>query len=317
MDQLRSMEIFAEVARLRSFTAAGRQLGLTRAMVSKHIMRLEERLGVRLLHRSTREVSLTDAGLAYLAPCQATLAQAQEAARAVAHRGGELAGPLRVQAPSSFGSVWLADALARFSLRHPRLTPLLHVDDALLDPIAHGFDLTIRVGGIPDSAALAMRPLAPCRGLLYASPAYLAQWGRPNTPDDLLRHQCLHFSHLTDGVHWQLTRGAERRGVRVSAGFTANNGLVLHQAALRGLGVAYGTTFLAWQDLLDGRVVPVLEDWRLPLNQLSALYPASRQLSPKVRALIDFLVAEYQPSPPWDRALDAAGLLPASADGGV
>ncbi|SFU37064.1 LysR family transcriptional regulator [Pseudoduganella namucuonensis] len=309
MDQLRAMEIFVEVARLRSFSAAGRRLGLTRAMVSKHIMQLEDRLQARLLHRSTREVSLTDVGQAYLEPCMATVAQAREAARVVTHAGVELAGPLRIQAPSSFGGLWLADALARFSLPHPRLTPLLYVDDALLDPIEHGFDLTIRVGGIPDSHALSMRPLAPCKGVLCASPAYLAKAGRPQAPEDLHRHQCLHFSHLTDGATWRFARGEERTAVRVNVGFTANNGLVLHQAALRGLGIVYSTTFLAWQALLDGSLVPVLDDWELPLNHLSALYPASRQPSPKVRALIDFLVAEYQPVPPWDAALAAAGTL--------
>jgi DNA-binding transcriptional LysR family regulator len=173
--------------------------------------------------------------------------------------------------------------------------------------------LTIRVGGIPDSSALAMRPLAPCRAVLCASPAYLAQWGVPQTPQDLLQHQCLHFSHLTDGTHWRFQRGEgeqrEEVGVRVQAGFTANNGLVLHQAALRGLGIVYSTTFLAWRNLLDGSLRPVLPGWELPLNHLSALYPASRQMSPKVRALIDFLVAEYQPVPPWDRELAAAGFF--------
>lgn len=303
------MEIFVEVAQLRSFTAAGARLGLTRAMVSKQIMQLEQKLGARLLHRSTREVSLTDAGRAYLEPCSAAVSQAQQAARVLVHAGADLAGPLRIQAPSSFGSAWLADALARFNLRHPQLTPELFVDDALLDPIKHGFDLTIRVGGIPDSSALALRRLAPCRGVLCASPAYLEQWGMPQHPQDLLRHQCLQFSHLTDGTNWHLSRGDEHSSVRVRAGFTANNGLVLHQAAQRGLGIVYSTTFLAWDRLLDGSLLPVLPEWSLPLNYLSALYPASRQLSPKVRALIDFLVAEYQPAPPWDMQLAAAGLL--------
>jgi len=303
------MEIFVEVAQLRSFTAAGHRLGLTRAMVSKHILQLEAKLDARLLHRSTREVSLTDAGQAYLAPAMATLAQAQEAARAVGHKGAELSGPLRIQAPASFGAAWLADALARFNLLHPRLTPQLVVDDALLDPIRHGFDLTIRVGGMRASGGLAMRRLAPCRGVLCAAPAYLARNGHPQTPEDLAAHNCLHFSHLTDGTNWQFTRGGEKRSVRVTAGFTANNGIVLHQAALNGLGIVYNTTFLAWRHLLDGALLPVLSDWSLPLNDLSALYPASRQRSPKVRALIDFLLAEYQPVPPWDRALDEAGLL--------
>lgn len=311
MDQLRAMEIFVEVARWRSFSEAGRRLGLTRAMVSKHILQLEQRLQARLLHRSTREVSLTEAGLAYLAPCQATLAQAQEALRALAHSseaGAGLAGALRIQAPSSFGSAWLADAVARFSALHPQLTPLLYVDDALLDPIAHGFDLTIRVGGIPDVHALAMRPLAPCRAVLCASPDYLQRYGVPRSPQELQQHRCLHFSHLTDGTLWQFSRGDERQSVRVTAAFTANNGLVLQQAAERGLGIVYNTTFLAWRALLAGTLVPVLSDWTLPLNHLSALYPASRQPSAKVRALIDFLLAEYQPLPPWDRALQAAGL---------
>jgi len=306
------MEIFIEVARQRSFSEAGRRLGLTRAMVSKHILQLEDKLQARLLHRSTREVSLTDAGQAYLAPCMATVVQSQEAARALSQAtqaGAELAGPLRIQAPSSFGSEWLADAVARFSLPHPQLTPSLYVDDALLDPIEHGFDLTIRVGGIPDVHALAMRPLAPCRGVLCASPAYLARYGVPQAPQDLQQHRCLHFSHLTDGTQWHFARGEERQSVRVQAAFTANNGLVLQQAAQRGLGIVYNTTFLAWRALLEGSLVPVLADWELPLNHLSALYPASRQPSAKVRALIDFLVAEYQPVPPWDRELATSGVL--------
>ncbi|HWW68622.1 MAG TPA: substrate binding domain-containing protein, partial [Duganella sp.] len=191
------------------------------------------------------------------------------------------------------------------NLLHPQLAPMLHLDDALLDPIEHGFDLTIRVGGIPDVHALAMRPLAPCRAVLCASPDYLARHGVPQTPEDLHDHRCLHFSHLTDGTAWHFSKGAERRTVRVRAAFAANNGLVLQQAALQGLGIVYNTTFLAWRALMEGTLVPVLADWELPLNYLSALYPASRQPSPKVRALIDFLVEEYQPVPPWDSKLTA------------
>ncbi len=303
MDQLQAMEMFVAVARLRSFSAAGRELGMTRAMVSKVVMQLEDRLGARLLYRSTREVSLTDAGQAYLGPCEATVEQSRAAARAISPAGAELAGPIRIQAPSSFGSEWLADAVARFSLCHPLLKPSLFVDDASLDPIRHGFDLSIRVGGIPDTRGLSLRRLAPCRGVLCASPAYIQAHGMPASPDDLLAHQCLHFSHLTDGTRWHFARDGEERTVHVNAGFTSNNGLVLHRAALRGLGIVYSTTFLAWRNLVDGTLVRVLPDWELPLNDLTALYPASRQLSPKVRALIDFLVEEYQPVPPWDVAL--------------
>ena len=313
MDQLRAMEIFIEVARLRSFSAAGKQLGVSRALVSKQILQLETELGTRLLHRSTREVSLTESGHAYLDPCTASVAQARLGRLAITQSVSELAGGLRVQAPSSFGSEWLADAIARFTLRHSQLQVTLHVDDNLLDPFKHGFDLSIRVGGIPDSHGLQMRTLAPCRGILCASPAYLAQFGTPHHPSALRQHRCLHFSHLTRGANWHFTRDlngeSEQLTVDIIPSFNSNNGKVLHQAALRGAGIVYDTTFLAWRDLLEGHLVPVLSDWDLPLNNLTALYPSTRTVTPKIRTLIDFLVEQYQPEPAWDRALAAAKLI--------
>lgn len=303
MDQLTAMRAFVAVAQHCNFSAAGRELGMSRARVSRLIQQLEAQLGVSLLQRSTRDVSLTDNGLCYLAPCSACVEQARLAQQALQQNSDQLSGPLRVQAPTSFASEWLADALARFGLQHPDLQISLHVDDKLLDPIRHGFDLSIRVGGVPDSSGLQMRRLAPCHGLLCASPAYLKQHGMPQHPKDLQQHRCLHFSHLTDGRHWQFEQGASRLSVEVPVSFSSNNGKVLHQAALCGAGIAYSTSFLAWQDLLAGRLVSVLGDWQLPLNDFTALYPASRRISPKVRALIDFLIVEYQPETPWDRAL--------------
>ena len=313
MDQLKAMEIFVEVARHSSFSAAGKQLGMSRALVSKLILQLEAELGTRLLHRSTREVSLTESGHAYLAPCTASVEQAKLGRLAITQSVSELAGGLRVQAPTSFGAEWLADAIARFTLAHPKLQVSLHVDDNLLDPFKHGFDLSIRVGGIPDSLGLQMRTLAPCRGLLCASPDYLALHGVPHHPLDLRHHRCLHFSHLTQGAHWQFSRNhageREHVSVDITPSFSANNGKVLHQAALRGAGIVYDTTFLAWRDVLEGRLIPVLTAWDLPLNHLTALYPATRQVTPKIRTLIDFLVAEYQPIPAWDQALLDAHFL--------
>lgn len=310
MDQLKAMEIFVEVARLRGFSAAGRQLGISRALVSKHIMQLEAELGARLLHRSTREVSLTELGQAYLEPCTASVEQARLARQIVSQTGDELVGGLRIQAPSSFGSEWLADALARFASLHPRLQPTLHVDDNLLDPVKHGFDLSIRVGGIPDSPGLHMRRLAPCRGILCASPAYLDAYGLPDHPEQLRQHRCLHFSHLTQGSTWHFERESRQLAVDITPAFSSNNGKALHQAALRGLGIVYDTTFLAWRDLLEGRLLAVLDGWSLPLNDFTALYPATHKVPPKVRAMIDFLVEEYQPIPEWDKALADAGLIP-------
>ncbi len=154
-----------------------------------------------------------------------------------------------------------------------------------------------------------MRRLAPCRGILCASPAYLAHHGVPAHPEELLQHRCLHFSHLTQGNTWHFERAGQHRAIDITPGFSSNNGKVLHQAALRGLGIVYDTTFLAWRDLLEGRLVPVLTEWALPLNDFTALYPATHKVAPKVRALIDFLVEEYQPVPEWDKALITAGLI--------
>jgi DNA-binding transcriptional LysR family regulator len=301
MDTLKAMEVFCEVARQRSFSEAGRRLGISRALVSKHIAALEQHLQIRLLHRSTREVSLTGQGLAFLTPCEEAVQQARAALALAAHSSDQLRGILRLQAPASFASEWLADSLARFGLDHPALQIELHADDALLDPVRHGFDLSIRVGGIPDQFGLQMRTLAPCRGLLCASPAYLTRAGIPAHPSELTQHRCLHFSHLTQGARWQFQRGDEHCEVTVSPVFSANNGRALHQAALAGAGIVYHTSFLAARDIAAGRLQVVLPDWQVPLNHLTALYPATRRLSPAVRALIDVLVREFSPVPEWDK----------------
>ena len=154
---------------------------------------------------------------------------------------------------------------------------------------------------LPDQFGLQMRTLAPCRGLLCASPAYLARAGIPAHPAELTQHRCLHFSHLTQGARWQFQRDDEHCEVTVSPVFSANNGRALHQAALAGAGIVYHTSFLAARDIAAGRLQVVLPDWQVPLNHLTALYPATRRLSPAVRALIDVLVSEFSPLPEWDR----------------
>lgn len=299
MDQLHAMEIFLAVADHGSLSEAGRALNISRALVSKRILQLEQSLQARLFHRSTRELSLTPQGRAYLEPCRACVTQAHAARLALQFSQQALQGELRLQAPSSFGSSWLAASLARFALRYPDLRCHLHLDDRLLDPIKHGFDLSLRVGGIPDSHGLQMRVLAPCTGLLCASPAYLHEFGEPQQPQELTQHRCLHFSHLSQGTSWQLHKEQEHCEVEISPHFSSNNGLVLHQAALAGLGIVYHVDFLAWQALQTGELRRVLGDWQLPLNQFTLLYPTHKKLSANLRALIDFLVAEFQAPLPW------------------
>ncbi len=299
MDQLSAMQIFLAVADHGSLSEAGRALNLSRALVSKRILQLEQHLQARLFHRSTRELSLTEQGRAYLEPCRACVMQAQLAQQALQFSQQQLQGELRLQAPSSFGSSWLAQSLARFALRHPQLRCHLHLDDRLLDPIKHGFDLSLRVGGLPDSHGLQMRVLAPCTGLLCASPAYLREFGEPQHPDELTQHRCLHFSHLSQGTNWQMQKGEELCKVAIPAHFSSNNGLVLHQAVLAGLGIAYHVDFLAWQALQRGELQLVLSDWQLPLNHFTLLYPTSKKISANLRALIDFLLEEFRAPLPW------------------
>lgn len=299
MDQLSAMQLFLAVADHGSLSEAGRALNLSRAVVSKRLQQFEQHLQTRLFHRSTRELSLTEQGRAYLEPCRACVQQAQLAQQALQFSQQQLQGELRLQAPSSFGSSWLAQSLARFALRHPQLRCHLHLDDRLLDPIKHGFDLSLRVGGLPDSHGLQMRLLAPCTGILCASPAYLRDYGEPQHPHDLTQHRCLHFSHLSQGTNWQMQKGQEVCKVAIHAHFSSNNGLVLHQAALAGLGIAYHVDFLAWQALQRGELKAVLSDWQLPLNHFTLLYPTSKKISANLRALIDFLVEEFRAPLPW------------------
>ena len=311
MERYRDMQLFVALAGQPSLAAAARSARVSGATLVRAVARLEARLRVSLLLRSTQGVSLTDAGRAYLADCVRLLAAVDVAEASALGLQVQAQGHVRVFLPVLFSRYVMAPILADYMDRHPDVRLTVRYHDYYPNLHEEGLDVAILVGELPNSSLIA-RPVGQVRSILCASPGYLAQWGMPQAPQDLLRHQCLHFSHLTDGTNWHFQRGEgderEEVSVRVQAGFTANNGLVLHQAAQRGLGIVYSTTFLAWRNLLDGSLQSVLSDWDLPLNHLSALYPASRQMSPKVRALIDFLVAEYQPVPPWDRELAAAGL---------
>jgi DNA-binding transcriptional LysR family regulator len=292
MDKLEAMHVFTQVVTHGGFSAAAREIGLSRSAVSKHVIDLEAALGVQLLHRTTRQTSTTEAGLAYFERCRAILAEIEESELAISDAQQAPRGQLRVNAPMSFGTMHLGETIADFMQRHHDVQIQLVLNDRFVDPIAEGFDVTIRIAELEDSSLIARR-IMPAHRVLCASPAYLRERGIPKSPDDLRRHDCLHYGYLATGAQWKLTRGGTDHWVPVNATLCANNAEVLCDAALKDLGIALLPTFIAERALADGRLATVLDGFAPPPIGVYALYPPSRYLSAKVRVFVDFLAARF------------------------
>jgi len=296
------MAAFVEVVEGHSFSAAARGLGLTRSAVSRQIAGLEDRLGARLLNRTTRRLSLTEAGAVYYEHCARILADAAAAERAVADLDEAPRGLLRINAPMSFGQNHLGPAVAEFLAAHSALKVELILDDRVVDLVGEGYDVAVRIAELPPSTLIARR-LAVNRRVLCAAPAYLARAGRPERPEDLTRHACLGYTYLATGNDWRFRGPDGPVGVRIDGAISANNGDVLRQMGLAGLGILLAPTFIVGDDLRRGGLVKLLEDWVDADTGIYAVYPHSRHVSPKVRAFVDFLAARFGPSPYWDAGL--------------
>lgn len=296
------MLAFVRVVDAHSFSGAARLLGLTRSAVSRQIAALEDGLGVRLLNRTTRQLSTTEAGAVYYEHCVRILAEAAAAERAVMDLDEAPRGLLRINAPMSFGQGHLGAAVAEFMSRHPALRVELILDDRVVDLVADGFDVAVRIAELPPSTLVA-RKLAVNRRVLCASPAYLAAAGTPARPQDLTRHRCLAYTYLATGNDWRFRGEDGPLTVRIDGAFAANNGDVLRQVALAGGGIMLSPTFIVGDDLRAGRLVPILADYVDADTGIYAVYPQTRHLSPKVRALIDFLAARFGPKPYWDEGI--------------
>lgn len=298
MDRFAQLQAFVRTAERGSQSAAARELGVTPAMVGRTVRALEDRLGVRLLNRTTTRQSLTPAGDAFLAAASAVLDALDGAERAVSDQQAELRGTLRVSAPMSFGVRHLPPVLAAFGAAYPRVQVELSLNDRVVDLVEEGFDLAVRIGGsLPDSSTVARR-IASCRMVLCAAPAYLAHRGVPAAPDDLRGHDCLSYSYFAPGASWSL--GAAT--VRVSGPLVANNGDALLGAAVAGQGVILQPTFIVGDALREGALVALLPDWPPRALAVHAAYPASRGVPPKVRAFVDTLAARLGGAP-WDAGL--------------
>ena len=298
MDKLDAMRAFSKVVATGSFAEAGRQLGLTRSAVSKGVMELEQILGARLLHRTTRRVSATEAGLAYNERCLDILARIEETELEVTQLHAEPRGILKVNAPMSFGALYLGEAVAGFMAAYRDLRVELTLSDRFIDPIEEGVDVTVRIAALQDSSLIARR-FAPARIVLAASPEYLAAHGAPEHPDDLARHRCLAFGHTTFMQRWELRENGRRLSVPINSALCSNNGDVLRSAALAGEGIARLPTFLVGPDLRAGRLATVLPAYEPEPLGIYALYAPNRYLAAKVRAFIDFLDDRFGRRPPW------------------
>ncbi len=299
MDRLTSMEVFTRVAEAGSFSAAARQLGLSKSAVSKHVMALEERLGARLINRTTRRLSLTEVGAAYHAWCARIAADVAEAEISVSRLHSEPRGLLKVNAPMSFGYLHLAPAIPDFLARHPDMRVEMTMNDRFVDLVDEGYDVAVRIGRLADSSLIARR-LAPSRTVLCGAPSYFREHGVPEAPDDLARHNCLIYSYQASHELWRFTGAKGEHTVRVRGNLTANNGDALRAAALRGLGVAMLPAFLVGGDVQAGVLQAVLGEFELPESAIYAVYPHNRHMSAKLRAFVDFLVERFGPEPYWD-----------------
>lgn len=293
MDRLTEMEAFVSVVDQGGFTDAARKLQISKSAISKHITRLEARLGVRLLNRTTRRVSPTELGMTYYDHVVGVLADARTADDIVTAMQENPKGSLRVAAPVDLGNNYLATAVGSFLLKYPDVSVNMTLDDRFSEIVSEGFDIAIRVGRLPDSS-LRARKLTETTLKLVASEEYIKIHGMPETVNDLSKHNLLHYSNLSTGNTWHITSiTGELRQVRAVGRLTVNNGASLLKATEAGLGICYAPCFIIEDAIEAGRLVQVLSD--LPEHKMSiyAIYPPGKYVQPILRAFIDFMVEHF------------------------
>ncbi len=292
--------LFLRVLDSGSISAAARSLDLSVAVASQRLKRLERELGVRLLHRTTRQLSVTPEGAVLAEQGRVLVDEIETLTAGLRQAGTGVSGTLRVTTASMFGQQYISPLIPRFLALHPNVKLSFDLNDETLDLVKAGFDLAIRIGALEDSNLIA-RKLATNRRVLCASPKYLRRNGSPNTPADLEQHQCL----ILVGRHgrrdvWRLTdRKTGEVSVRVNGRIESNQGELLRDAALGGLGIAMHSTWHVWQDLRSGRLQVVLPNYPIADTGIYAVTPHRRLIPPRVRAFIEFLAAQFAEAPPW------------------
>lgn len=298
MDRLKQIETFVAVAMKGSLTAAANAEGIAPAVVSRRMDALEERLGVKLLVRTTRKVTLTFEGCAYLEACQRILRDIGDAEAGVAQGSARATGHLKVTAPAGFGRKHVAPLLQEFMRDHPEVSASLDLADRTVDLVSEGIDCAVRLGGLVDSSLVAVR-LGEMRRVVVGSPAYLQQRGVPRSLDDLARHDCL---ALATQSGWDFIDGGQNLLFKPPGRFTCNDGAVLHEWALTGMGLAWRSLWEVGDDLRWGRLVPVLDEYATAPVGIHAVFPQRRHLPLRVRLFIDLLKDNYGRPDYWDKA---------------
>ncbi|QRK09474.1 LysR family transcriptional regulator [Archangium violaceum] len=311
MDVLQAMRVFAKVVELDGFSRAAQRLGISATAASRLVADLEARLGVRLLHRTTRRLYLTDSGRSYYERCTHILNDLDEAELSITSAAGRPQGLLRVSAPVSFGIKHLTPLFLDYMERYPEVKLELSLTDSQVDLVEEGYDLALRITHELKTMLVA-RPLAPARLVVCAAPAYLKRHGAPRTPEELRHHECLRYTYDAVPGIWEFTGPTGRIRISVAGPLATNNGDTLRAAALAGRGIIMEPTFQVGEDLRLGRLVRLLPEYPLCSLTLYAVYPSRRYLSPKVRTLVDFLVERIAEPLPWDAWMrnEARGVCP-------
>lgn len=297
------LKLFVRIASTNNISMAGQELGLSPAVASSHISKLEEGLGVRLIHRTTRKVSLTEEGTSLLPHAQEVLASVEAARSSVGAGESSPSGILRVSAPASFGRLHMMPALKGFMDRYPDLTVDFRFSDSIIDLVEGGFDVAIRDAELKDSSLIA-RKLASDRRIVCASPDYLLAHGEPRHPSELPQHQCVHIMGLDT---WHFSDADGQLSIKTQGRFRTDNGDAMRDATIDGIGISMNSTWSVYQALRSGDLVEILKDY--PLVSEAAIwvvYPSSRLIAPKVRAFIDYFALYYGQPAYWDEALESS-----------
>ena len=309
MDKLKAFESFVSVATRGSLTAAAKAEGVAPAIMGRRLDALEEHLGVKLLVRTTRRISLTHEGSAFLEDCQRLLSDVANAEASVSEGGVKATGHLRITAPAGFGRRHVAPLVPRFRLAHPDVTISLNLSDRVVDLAGEGFDCAVRVGDLPDSSLVSVR-IADNRRLCVATPAYLQRHGVPRHPSELSGHDCLTLSSeasQTRGWAFTVARGdsTELLHLRPAGPLDCSDGQVLHDWCLAGYGIAWRSTWEVDTDIAAGRLVPLLEDFAAPPNGIYMVFPQRKHMPLRVRLWIDFLKMHYERPEFWRQGVIA------------
>lgn len=293
MDKYQEMRAFVGVVDSGSFVGAAEALGMSKPTVSRYVGELEARLGIRLLHRTTRKLSLTEEGEVFHARCKEVLATVDEAEAEITSHRSEVAGQLKLSVPVTFGELHLAPLWGPFMARHPKVTLDVSLSDRTVDLVDEGFDAAVRIARLPASSLIS-RKLSSTRLVLCASPKYLKRHGAPRHPDELASHAILNYSLLATGDNWEFDGPKGHVVAKVSSRFRSNSGATCRAAALQHLGIILQPTFLVAEDLRSGALVELLPQYRSSEIGVYVVYPTRKHVPPKVRMLVEFLVAAFR-----------------------